>query len=61
VLLATIMKLSETQLRKLYARFREWRGELKMEEMEGRSVRRYAFGKASAVLLGALRGSFSPA
>jgi len=55
-LLATTMKLSEMQLRKMYAHFCKWRGDLKMEEMVGRSVRRYAFGKASRVLLETLRG-----
>lgn len=51
-LLSLVMKLSETQLRPLYARLREWRGDI--------SSRRYAFWSLSAELSKALKSIFFP-
>lgn len=60
-LLSLVMKLSETQLRPLYARLREWRGDIE-DESEGSvsSVRRYAFWSLSAELSKSLRSIFLP-
>jgi len=60
-LLALVMKLSEAQLRPLYARLREWRGELTDAESANESiVRRYAFWSFSALLSTELRNIFLP-
>lgn len=57
-LLSLVMKLSETQLRPLYARLREWRGGI---EGEGSLYsRRYAFWSLSAELSKALKSIFFP-
>uniref|UniRef100_A0A7S1BT49 HEAT repeat-containing protein 1 n=1 Tax=Corethron hystrix TaxID=216773 RepID=A0A7S1BT49_9STRA len=60
-LVATVMKLSESQLRKLYVRFRGWRGDVAKETDQGATaaaVRRFAFWNASAVLSDKLKGLF---
>eukprot|EP00956_Cyclotella_meneghiniana_P003062 scaffold3744_cov63-Cyclotella_meneghiniana.AAC.3 len=57
-LLSLVMKLSETQLRPLYARLREWRGDI---DGDGSlSSRRYAFWSLSAELSKALKSIFFP-
>ena len=60
-LLSLVMKLSEAQLRPLYARLREWRGDIE-EEGDGQvsSIRRYAFWSLSAELSKSLRSIFLP-
>jgi len=58
-LLSLVMKLSEAQLRPLYARLREWRGDIE-DETEGGSIRRYAFWSLSAELSKSLRSIFLP-
>jgi hypothetical protein len=62
VLIAMVMKLSEAQLRHLYARLREWRGDLDVSTTEGKAsaCRRYAFWSLSAALSRALRSIFLP-
>jgi len=57
-LIALVMKLSETQLRSLYARLREWRGDI--DSNESHSSRRYAFWSLSAELSKALKSIFFP-
>ena len=63
-LLALVMKISEAQLRPLYARIREWRGELELFDADGHSVasatRRYAFWSMSALFSKELRSIFLP-
>uniref|UniRef100_A0A7S2ELE7 HEAT repeat-containing protein 1 n=2 Tax=Ditylum brightwellii TaxID=49249 RepID=A0A7S2ELE7_9STRA len=60
-LLAIVMKLSENQLRPLYARLREWRGDIDESGMENTSYsRRYAFWSLSAALSKELRSIFLP-
>lgn len=59
-LLALVMKLSESQLRMLYARLREWRGEISMQGTSSSSARRYAFWSFSAELSKSLRSIFLP-
>ena len=61
-LLSLVMKLSEAQLRPLYARLREWRGAIEDNEEEGSvsSNRRYAFWSLSAELSKNLRSIFLP-
>ncbi|KAL7543016.1 hypothetical protein ACHAXR_012507 [Thalassiosira sp. AJA248-18] len=56
-LLSLVMKLSEAQLRPLYARLREWRGDIEDESSSGR---RYAFWSLSAELSKSLRSIFLP-
>ena len=57
-LLSLVMKLSETQLRPLYARLREWRGGI---DGEGSLYsRRYAFWSLSAELSKTLKSIFFP-
>ena len=60
-LLSLVMKLSEAQLRPLYARLREWRGGIE-DSSEGQSsaVRRHAFWSLSAELSRSLRSIFLP-
>ena len=60
-LLSLVMKLSEAQLRPLYARLREWRGGIE-DNSEGQSsaVRRHAFWSLSAELSRSLRSIFLP-
>jgi len=60
-LLSLVMKLSEAQLRPLYARLREWRGDIQ-DSSEGQSsaVRRHAFWSLSAELSRSLRSIFLP-
>jgi len=60
-LLSLVMELSEAQLRPLYARLREWRGDIE-DESEGSvsSARRYAFWSLSAELSKSLRSIFLP-
>ena len=62
VLLSLVMKLSESQLRQLYARLREWRGDIKENDndSEQASSRRVAFWSLSAALSGSLRSIFLP-
>lgn len=60
-LLGVVMKLSEAQLRPLYARLREWRGEL--DESKNSKVlvlKRHAFWSLSAALSKELRSIFLP-
>lgn len=60
-LLSLVMKMSEAQLRPLYARLREWRGDI--EDGTKRlvtSTRRHAFWSLSAELSKSLRSIFLP-
>jgi hypothetical protein len=64
-LLALVLKLSEAQLRPLYARIREWRGDLDETSTEGddaeeAATKRYAFWSMSALLSRELRSIFLP-
>ena len=60
-LLSLVMKLSEAQLRPLYARLREWRGDIEEEgDNQVSSIRRYAFWSLSAELSKSLRSIFLP-
>ena len=60
-LLSLVMKMSEAQLRSLYSRLREWRGDLvKDEDDNGSSIRRFAFWSMTSVLCKELRGIFLP-
>ena len=58
VLLSLVMKLSEAQLRPLYARLREWRGDIKDTEIS--SIRRYSFWSMTSLLTRELKGIFLP-
>ena len=62
-LLSIVMKISEAQLRPLFSRLREWRGDI-VKEIEGEtktsSIRRYAFWSMTAVLCRELRSLFLP-
>ena len=62
VLLSLVMKLSESQLRQLYARLREWRGDIKDDDddMKQSCSRRVAFWSLSAALSKSLRSIFLP-
>jgi len=62
VLLSLVMKLSESQLRQLYARLREWRGDIKEDDdnSEQSCSRRVAFWTLSAALSKSLRSIFLP-
>jgi hypothetical protein len=61
VLLALIMKLSEAQLRPLYAKLRDWRGDLESEMRDSDvAIRRHAFWSMSALLSSQLRSIFLP-
>jgi len=61
-LLSLVMKLSEAQLRPLYARLREWRGNVDTGKFPSpaSSSRRYAFWSLSAELSQALKTIFLP-
>ena len=64
-LLTLVLKLSEAQLRPLYARIREWRGDLDEANTEGddaavAATKRYAFWSMSALLSKELRSIFLP-
>ena len=64
-LLALVLKLSEAQLRPLYARIREWRGDLDETDVDGddaqeAATKRYAFWSMSALLSKELRSIFLP-
>jgi hypothetical protein len=58
VLLAVVMKLSESQFRPLYAKLREWRGDVVSEGDV--ALKRCAFWSLSAVLSTELRSIFLP-
>ena len=62
VLLSLVMKLSESQLRQLYARLREWRGDIKEDGNDSKQScsRRVAFWSLSAALSKSLRSIFLP-
>ena len=62
VLLSLVMKLSESQLRQLYARLREWRGDIKEGDDDSNQScsRRVAFWTLSAALSKSLRSIFLP-
>ena len=60
-LLAMVMKLSEAQLRPLYAKLRDWRGDLDTSEAGGPAARRrHAFWSLSAAMSKELRSIFLP-
>jgi U3 small nucleolar RNA-associated protein 10 len=60
-LLSLVMKLSESQLRPLYARLREWRGEFDpSDENENLACKRFAFWSLSAAICQKLRNIFLP-
>jgi len=64
-LLALVLKLSEAQLRPLYARIREWRGDLdetstERDDADDAATKRYAFWSMSALLSKELRSIFLP-
>jgi U3 small nucleolar RNA-associated protein 10 len=62
LLLSLVMKLSESQLRQLYARLREWRGDIKEGDgnLNQSCTRRVAFWSLSAALSKSLRSIFLP-
>ena len=62
VLLSLVLKLSEAQLRPMYAKLRDWRGEIKhLEESdEATALRRNAFWSLSAALSKQLKSIFLP-
>ena len=61
VLLALVMKLSESQLRPMYAKLREWRGDLDSDmNSSALAVKRYAFWCMSSLLSSQLRTIFLP-
>lgn len=61
VLLALIMKLSEVQLRPLFAKLRHWRGDLKTSVVDKASMlRRESFYSLSAAISKELRSIFLP-
>jgi hypothetical protein len=61
-LLSLVMKMSESQLRPFYSRFREWRGDISGEDDGATSsvIRRHAFWSLSAELSKFLRSIFLP-
>ena len=59
-MLALIMKLSESQMRPLYVKLREWRGDFDSDVEKCSCLRRQAFWKLSAVLCIELRSIFLP-
>lgn len=60
-LLAMVMKLSEAQLRPLYAKLREWRGEIERTDSDDLAVRRRsAFWSLSSAMSRELRSIFLP-
>jgi hypothetical protein len=60
-LLAMVMKLSEAQLRPLYTKLREWRGDLDTSQADGAAARRRnAFWSLSAAMSKELRSIFLP-
>jgi hypothetical protein len=60
-LLSMILKLSEAQLRPLYSKLREWRGEFEESKLNDTSLsRRYAFWSLSAAMAKELRSIFLP-
>ncbi|KAL3799942.1 hypothetical protein HJC23_007415 [Cyclotella cryptica] len=61
-LISLVMKLSEAQLRPLYARLREWRGSIDTGKVASSalSTHRYAFWSLSAELSQALKSIFFP-
>ena len=62
VLLSLVLKLSEAQLRPMYAKLRDWRGEIKTveESDEAAPLRRNAFWSLSAALSKQLKSIFLP-
>ncbi len=60
-MLSMVMKLSEAQLRPLYAKLRQWRGDLDQSSSDSDSVRkRNAFWSLSAAMSKELRSIFLP-
>jgi U3 small nucleolar RNA-associated protein 10 len=60
-LLAMVMKLSEAQLRPLYARLREWRGDINTLQSDPKAaIKRNAFWSLSATMSKELRSIFLP-
>ena len=61
VLLALVMKLCEAQLRPLYAKLREWRGDIE-SDMDDSNIakKKHAFWSMSALLSSQLRSIFLP-
>lgn len=60
-LLSMILKLSEAQLRPLYSKLREWRGEFEENHVnDTSSSKRYAFWSLSAAMAKELRSIFLP-
>lgn len=57
---ALVLKLSEAQLRRVYASIREWRGGLDRSDPEILATRRFAFWAVSARLSKGLRSIFLP-
>ena len=60
LMLSLILKLSEVQLRQLYGKLRDWRGELDKSEPQTRVMRRLAFWNLSSRLGKELRSIFLP-
>ncbi len=61
VLIALVMKLSEAQLRPMYAKLREWRGNFDTDtKSSALAVRRHAFWCMSSLLSSQLRAIFLP-
>jgi hypothetical protein len=60
LLLALVLKLSEVQLRSLYARLREWRGDLDQSNPQESAARRAAFWGVSSCLGKQLKSIYLP-
>jgi len=60
VLLALVMKLSEVQLRPIYTKLRDWRGEISADSERAAFLKRHAFWSLSAALSRELRSIFLP-
>ena len=60
-LLSLVMKLSEVQLKPLYAKLREWKGVFDETTIDRASIcRRYSFWNLSAAMSKELRSIFLP-
>ena len=60
-LLSMVMKLSESQLRPLYTKLREWRGEFNSTNCgKSQTCKRYAFWSLSAAICSRLKNIFLP-
>jgi hypothetical protein len=60
LLLSLILKLSEVQLREVYGKLRDWRGNMNKSNPQNMALRRFAFWRISALLGKELRSIFLP-